>query len=267
VESLKLTVEIDSIGEGSAMIRNWTRNRRGAALCALLAILLLVLWGGVALAQGDAATDAAPKRTMLDNLKAAGWVGLVIIAVSIAGLSLVITFAMQLRRNVMVPPDLLAHLEGLFEEEDYDAALEVAESQPCFLSTVIAAGLPKIDRSYADITAAMEEAGDKEAGRIHQRVGYLSLIAANATMLGLFGTVTGMVTAFNVIATSKTSPKPSALAGGIQEALMTTVLGLMVAIPTSVAYVIFRNRVNNVIEEVSSIATELMERFDVPPTK
>lgn len=250
------------------MIPNWTRTRRGAALCALFAFLLVLVWGGVALAQGDAsAPDTAAKRTLLDNLKAAGWVGVVIIAVSIAGLSLVITFAMQLRHNVMVPPDLLAHLEGLFEEEDYDAALEVAESQPCFLSTVIAAGLPKIDRAYPDIVAAMEEAGDREAGRIHQRVGYLSLIAANATMLGLFGTVTGMVGAFNVIATSKTSPKPAELAGGIQEALMTTVLGLMVAIPMSVAFVIFRNRVNNVIEEVSSIATELMERFDVPETK
>jgi biopolymer transport protein ExbB len=245
------------------MIRNWTRHGRGVALCALFAILLLVLWGGFALAQGDAAASEGPRqRTMLDNLRAAGWVGMVIIAVSIAGLSLVITFAMQLRRNVMVPPDLLAHLEGLFEEEDYDAALEVAESQPCFLSTVIAAGLPKIDRPYPDIVAAMEEAGDREANRIQQRVGYLSLISANATMLGLFGTVTGMVGAFNVIASSKTSPKPAELADGIQQALMTTVLGLMVAIPMSVAYVIFRNRVNNVIEEVSSIATEMMERFD-----
>jgi len=250
------------------MIRNWTRNRRGAALGALFAILLLVLWGGVALAQGDgAATEVAAKRTLLDNLRAAGWAGMVIIAVSIAGLSLVITFAMQMRRNVMVPPDLLAHIEGLFEEEDYDAALEVVESQPSFLSTVLAAGLPKIDRPYPDIVAAMEEAGDREANRIQQRVGYLSLISANATMLGLFGTVLGMVRAFNVIATSKTSPKPAELADGIQQALMTTVLGLMVAIPMSVAYVVFRNRVNNVIDEVSSIATELMERFDTPTAK
>ena len=245
------------------MIPNWARTLRGP-LFGLLILAVLVCLAGPAYAQDG---DAAPvkSRTILDNIKAAGPVGLIIVGLSVAGLSLVITFAMQIRRDVMVPPELLGHLEGLFEDEDYEAALEVAESQPSFLSSVLAAGLPRIDRPYHDIEVAMEESGDQEAARLHQKIGYLSLIASIAPMLGLLGTVMGMVAAFNVIAQAKTSPKPAELADGISQALMTTMMGLSVAIPMSVAYFIFRNRVNNAIVEVSNIATELMERFDVPP--
>ena len=231
----------------------------------LLVLVTLVLVAGPAFAQEDAVKSSGKsERTLLDNIKAAGEVGIIIVILSIAGLSLVITFAMQIRRDVMVPPDLLGHIEGLFEDEDYDAALEVVESQPSYLSSVLSSGLPRIDRPYHDIEVAMEEAGDQEAARLHQKIGYLSLIASIAPMLGLLGTVIGMVEAFNVIANAKTSPKPAELAEGISKALMTTMMGLSVAIPMSVAYFVFRNRVNNAIVEVSNIATELMERFDVP---
>lgn len=233
-------------------------------LAGLLVALVLVILAAPALAQDGDEAAVVEKRTLLDNIKSAGGVGIIIVGLSIAGLSLVITFAMTVRRDVMVPPDLLAHVEGLFEEEDYDSALEVVETQPSFLSSVLAAGLPRIDRPYHDIEVAMEEAGDQESSRLHQKIGYLSLIASIAPMLGLLGTVLGMVKAFDVIASAKSSPKPAELAGGISQALMTTMMGLSVAIPMSVAYFIFRNRVNNAIVEVSNIATELMERFDVP---
>ena len=241
--------------------------RRGVGILAIAVLLVSGLLTGMALAQDDAAPteDSGRKTTVLDNIQHAGVMGVLIILLSVAGVSLIITFAMQIRRDVMVPPELLGHIEGLFEEEDYDAALEVVESNPSFLSTVLAAGLPKIDRVYHEVESSMEEAGDQEAARLHQKIGYLSLIAGVAPMMGLLGTVIGMVEAFDVIARAKTSPKPSELADGIAKALMTTMMGLIVAIPMSVAYYVFRNRVNNVIIEVGNLATELMERFDQPP--
>lgn len=224
---------------------------------------LVVLLLSLAVATPVLAQDATTTEiTLLDNIKAAGVIGILIIILSIAGVSLIITFAMQMRRDVLVPPELLGHVESLFEEEDYDAALEVVEGNPSFLSSVLAAGLPKIDRVYHEVEVSMEESGDQEAAKLHQKIGYLSLIASVAPMLGLLGTVTGMVGAFNVIATSPTSPKPAELAGGISQALMTTCMGLIVAIPMTVAYFVFRNRVTNSIVEVGNIATELMERFD-----
>ena len=100
----------------------------------ILAIAVLLISGlltGMALAQDDAPATEEPgkKITILDNIKAAGVMGVLIILLSVAGVSLIITFAMQIRRDVMVPPELLGHIEGLFEEEDYDAALEVVESR------------------------------------------------------------------------------------------------------------------------------------------
>ncbi|MGA1487600.1 MAG: MotA/TolQ/ExbB proton channel family protein, partial [Planctomycetota bacterium] len=167
------------------MIANVTRNTRWP-LVGILALLFVVAVAGPALAQSEGAT--VTKRTLGDNIAAAGTVGVVIMLLSVAGLSLVITFAMQIRRDILVPPELLGHVEGLFEEEDYDQALEVVEQQPSFLSSVLAAGLPRIDRPYHDIEASMEEAGEQEAAVLHQKIGYLSLIASVAPMLGLLGT-------------------------------------------------------------------------------
>jgi biopolymer transport protein ExbB len=83
-------------------------------------------------------------------------------------------------------------------------------------------------------------------------------------MLGLFGTVWGMILTFNVIAASAVQPKPAELASGISTALVTTFEGLLVAIPMTVVFVIFRNRVVNVIAEISGITEELTARFKKP---
>jgi biopolymer transport protein ExbB len=152
----------------------------------------------------------------------------------------------------------LDHVETLFETDDYEGALDALEQQPSFLSSVLAAGLPKIDRPYEE----MEEAGEMETSELHRKISYISLIAAISPMLGLLGTVMGMVGAFNVIATSKTSPKPKDLAGGISEALMTTMMGLIVAIPMTISYFILKTIIDGASVEVSSIASELMARFD-----
>jgi biopolymer transport protein ExbB len=95
-------------------------------------------------------------------------------------------------------------------------------------------------------------------------VGYLSLIAAVSPMLGLFGTVQGMIITFNVIANSEVQPKPAQLAGGISTALVTTFEGLVVAIPMTALYAVFRNRVVNVIMEIGGITEELTSRFKTP---
>ncbi len=107
----------------------------------------------------------------------------------------------------------------------------------------------------------MEEAGDQEAAKLHQKIGYLSLIGNIAPMMGLFGTVSGMIKAFQTIAQMGASVTPSHLAGGIGQALVTTFLGLFVAIPSMIAYFFFRNKVVRVTLELGAIADDLVERF------
>lgn len=241
-----------------------TRSRLAAALC------LLVLGGSAlfaplpsALAQ-DAAASPSKQKTLIDYVRAGGMIGHTIILCSIIGVSLSITYAFQIRRDVLVPPEVLGQLEQLFEEESYEEAFQVCEATPSFLSSIVAAGLSKMDEGYEAMQAAMQETGDAEVTKLNIKIGYISLIGAIAPMLGLFGTVSGMIGTFDVIASSEVQPKPSDLAGGISEALVTTYEGLVVAIPMIVLYTIFRNRITTVVMEVGGITEELMGRFKSP---
>ena len=107
----------------------------------------------------------------------------------------------------------------------------------------------------------MQEVGDDENMALEHRLSYLALISAVAPMLGLMGTVQGMIASFREIATSPTTPKPSELADGISTALFTTLEGLTVAIPAMVFYAILRNRIARFTLEVGMVSEGLMGRF------
>lgn len=216
--------------------------------------------GSVAFAQDDGGSGAQGKP-LLDYLTDGGIIGGVIIICSLVGFSLAITFAFQLKRDALVPPEVLGEVERCFEEENYEEAYQICESNPSFFSVILAAGLSKIDGTYDEIEDAMIEAGEIEANKLHQKVGFLSLIASISPMLGLFGTVSGMIETFNVIATAETQPEPAKLAGGISIALMTTFLGLLVAIPMTIFFVVFRNKVVSTVLEVGALTEDLMSRF------
>ena len=236
------------------------RARLAAFLLFVFAVAITFLYQpAIVRAQED--MEGVDPRNMLDALFGAGPIGLLILLLSIVGMSLAITFAVQIRRDVLVPPDVLDQVQALFDDEDYEEAYQVCEANPSFLSAVISAGLTKLDDGYEDMVQSMEETGEIESTKLHQKVGYLSLIANVAPMLGLLGTVAGMIVTFNKLANSPTSPKPAQLAGGISIALGTTFLGLMVAIPMTVIFVFFRNRVINVVVEVGAITEEMMSRF------
>lgn len=102
---------------------------------------------------------------------------------------------------------------------------------------------------------------DEESVKLFQKIGYLSLIAATAPMMGLLGTVTGMFVTFGDIAAAGGSVSPAQLAGGIKLALTTTIFGLIVAIPVGAFFFMFRNRVVRTTIEVNAIAEDLFERF------
>lgn len=232
---------------------------RKLVMIALGLILALVFFIEPALAQEEA---PAPKSVSLFQLYLyGGVVGFILTALSFVSLGLSIEHFLSLRRDQMVPPDLIGHVEQLFEEEEYEEVMNLCEEQPTMLTNVVAAGLPKIGTGWENISEAMGEMANMEATKLNQKVSYIGLISSIAPLLGLFGTVTGMIGTFNAIATSTTAPKPSELAGGIQQALVTTCMGLMVAIPSTCLFFFFRNRVTRIILEVNAVVEELMERF------
>ena len=137
----------------------------------------------------------------------------------------------------------------------------MAKSDDSFLGKVLSAGLAKLSVGYDQAIEAMQEVGEEENMKIEHRLSYMALIGTVSPMVGLLGTVQGMISSFSVIAFSPTAPKPSELAMGISTALFTTLVGLFIAIPAIAIYNILRNRAARFALEVGILSEGLMSRF------
>ncbi len=215
------------------------------------------------LAQDDApaAAEAVETNAASSFFENAGAIGMVIIALSIVALTLIIKEIMAVRRDQLAPPELVDEVEALFEAGEYQEAIELCETEPCYFTNIVAAGLPKLNASFDAMEKSLEEMVEEETIKLHARLSWLSLIAGVAPMLGLMGTVNGMIGAFEVIAASKGQATPDKLAGDISGALITTLLGLIVAVPVTAAFVFLRNRVVAYSLEISAVVEDLFERF------
>jgi len=213
-----------------------------------------------ALAQGEGAATETTSWVEA-YITAGGPIGFVILFLSFVSLALIIEHIVNIKRDKIVPPQLIDEIEGMMDNEEYQEALELCEAEPNFLTNVLAAALPKINSGFETMKISMDDAGEEEAIKLQQKIGYLSLIGNIAPMMGLFGTVSGMIQAFQMIAEKGASVTPADLAGGISQALVTTFLGLFVAIPTMIAFFFFRNKVVRITLEIHAIADDLVERF------
>lgn len=222
----------------------------------ILALAVLVLVMAVAVA-----APAYAAGFIVDVLTKGGAIGIVIILLSVATLAMVIEFSVNIRRDKICPPELVDELEALLEEEEYQEALELCESEPNFLTNSLAAGLPRLNEGYPKMKEAMEAQAGIEAVKLQQKVGWMLFLSNVAPMLGLFGTVYGMIMAFNEIVRLGAKVTPADLAGGISTALVTTFLGLLVAIPALAAYQYFRNKATRISIDFAGILEDMTERF------
>ena len=220
-----------------------------------LVAFLVVAFGGDAMAQEGGS------QSFGDIIKAGGFIGFLLIFMSIIAVALFIEHIVTVRRDKLVDPALIDEIEALFENEEYQEALELCESEPNFLTNVLSAGLPKINAGFDAMEKAMDEVSEEETIKLQQKVSWLSLIASVAPMFGLLGTVWGMIEAFNEITKLGPNVQPSDLSKGISKALVTTMMGLAVAIPALAFYFFFRNKVIKVSLELTAVADELVERF------
>jgi len=224
-------------------------------------------WIGTAHAQpADAAAggdEEAPRRSALSFYF--GALGLTytitFLFLSFVFVALIVMNAMSIRRTSVVPPDLVENFDMLLGEKRYQEAYELARNDESFLGRVLSAGLAKLQEGYPQAVEAMQEVGEDETMKLEQRLSYIGLIGTVSPMIGLLGTVNGMVRAFRVIADSATQPKPADLANGISTALITTLIGLCLAIPAIALFGIFRNRLARLVLEVGIHSERLMNRF------
>ena len=232
------------------------RSIRTAAAAALLLALPALAFAQTAGEEGGGALN----YNLIDLIKFGGWVGYIIIFLSVVAVALVVEYAMSIRLRALVPDGEEEELKGLVEGGEYERIeKKIEENSPSFLTTVVARGVKEHDRGYDAVVKGMEDAADELTGRLLRKIEHLNIIANIAPMLGLLGTVMGMVNSFNQISVSVGGVDPRRLAGGIFEALMTTVMGLIVAIPSLYAFGIFRNRVDALVSSATATAESLVE--------
>lgn len=199
-----------------------------------------------------------PEASLLDIVFSGGWVGFAIImlllALSMTAAYLVFEQLITLRASELVPDGLDAEVQNLLQEGRVGEAESACRSRPSFLSFVMLNGLTEADSGWRDIEKALEDATAEQSAKLYRKIEYLSVIGNIAPMVGLLGTVTGMILAFQRVATTQGVAGAADLAEGIYQALVTTVGGLIVAIPALGAFAIFRNRVDQFAAEAAYAA-------------
>jgi len=186
---------------------------------------------------------------------------IVFLALSFGLVALLVMCFLQIRRAVLMPAALSTAFEAHLENKEYQPAYELAKSDDSYLGHVLAAGMGKLQSGYPAAVEAMQEEEGEQAMKLEHKISYVSLVGALAPMFGLLGTVDGMVGAFMIIAKSETAPKPSQLAIGISQALITTLIGLWLAIPAIACFCIFKNWLAKLTGDIDVEAMRLMSRF------
>ncbi len=196
-------------------------------------------------------------------IRSLGWGYLaVFLAISVTLVSLFVMNMLAARRETLCPQELVDTFEEKLNEKEFQAAYDMARTDESVLGQVLSAGLAKLSRGYNKALEGMQEVGEEESMKLEHRLSYMALIGNISPMIGLFGTVHGMIAAFQEIALGGATPKPAQLAEGISTALFTTLVGLAIAIPAIAAYNVLRNRVTRLLLEVGVTSENLMSRFE-----
>jgi biopolymer transport protein ExbB len=199
-----------------------------------------------------------PPEGFFDIVFAGGWVGILIVmlllALSITAAYLVIDHLLTIRRGEIIPEGLGEHVRELLATGMLVEADQACRQKPSLLSFVLLNGIAEIEGGWGAVEKAIEDAVAEQAARLFRKIEYLSVIGNIAPMVGLLGTVTGMIFAFQRVAVTQGSAGAADLAEGIYQALVTTVGGLLVAIPSLGAFAIFRNRVDQFVAEATYMA-------------
>jgi biopolymer transport protein ExbB len=234
------------------MIKNGARGITMKKSYRMAGTVFFVLAGAAVTAWAQEAAEGGKSMTFADMLRQGGWCMWPLGAFSIAMMFFIIRNALLLRPKNLLRADLKPEIEGLLAARDLKGVREICQNNPSLMTSVLDAGLERIsehDYDAAHVMEAIEEAGNEQMVTFMKPINVLSIIGGTAPMVGLLGTVSGMIKAFQTIAAGGMG-KPELLAGNIGEALITTAAGLIIAIPAMIFYFIFKN---NFIKHMSTM--------------
>lgn len=239
----------------------------------LIVTVLVAVAAGMALAQAaepvepvvpaeEVKETKTPEMTFMEILLKGRWFMIPIGLCSLLGLAIIVERMIALRRSAVLPPAFLGGLKATFRHDEKDRAvgLEYCSANDSPMSRVAAAGIRKMHGGEQAVERAIEDAGANEVSKLRKNLRMLYGVSGVSPMLGLLGTVWGMIQAFQV-ASAGGLGRAENLAKGIYEALVTTFGGLMVAIPALIFYYYFLGRIDEIVHEMNETSVDFVEHY------
>ncbi len=187
-----------------------------------------------------------------------GAIGWLLWGLSLVTVAIIVEYFIAIRRSNLFPAPAYEQIKGFFANKQYREAIEHASRDESFFGFVFHASMIEAPHGYLAMERALEEAAEQRTIKLLRHVEWLNLIGNISPMMGLLGTVWGMINAFFKIVEARGIPDPSELAGSIGIALVTTLLGLGIAIPALAIYAIMRNRIDAISNDVMLACQELI---------
>ena len=215
----------------------------------------------------EASADAQPAAKkpastgLMSVILGSGWLGVVLwlalFGCGVAAIYFAVDCSILIRPQKIMPEALIANVKAAMAEGDVMKALKSCETEPGPMANILSAGFSHVEEGFEVIQESIGAAADLETERLMQRLTWISVCSNLAPMLGLLGTVQGMIMCFDTLATG--SPDVGALALAISQALWTTAAGLAVAIPAITFYYSIRNNANRLILRMQAMTVELIK--------
>lgn len=201
--------------------------------------------------------DAAASKGFFEIIFSGGIAGILIIVLllvlSVISAYLIVDHLISIRRKDLMPDGLGESVRQYLLQGKIAEAQEACREKPSFLSFVLMHGISELEFGWNSVEKSVEDALAEQSARLFRKIEYLSVIGNLAPMIGLLGTVIGMIMAFQGVASTQGTASAPELAEGIYQALVTTVGGLLVAIPSIGAFAVFRNRIDQLVAEAAYV--------------
>ena len=199
--------------------------------------------------------------TLWQVIESGGWVMLPLAVLSFIATILVLVYFFTLRRGAVVTDDFMETAESLIKKGDYLALIAIAnrhrESVARVVQKTLDFAINNPEADFKHLREVAEAEGTRQAGVLSHRISYLADVGMIAPMVGLFGTVVGMIQSFSVLASDIAASRPMMLAEGVSVALVSTATGLVIGIPALAFHAYFRGRVQSLIADLEAASTHL----------
>ncbi len=211
---------------------------------------------------GEEPVKKGPVNPVVHFIKSIGILfGIIFLSISIGTVALIIILMMDLRMSEAVSPAFVDEFTGMVNKRQFKQAYELSKNDTSYLARVLSAGMGRLQYGIEDAREAMMSASESIKASKDGLISYLATVGTLGPLLGLVGTVSGMVGAFRTLGESSKAPDASALAGEISHALVVTLVGVAISCPAIFFYSLFKNRLTGMAHNVTNLADDLLTQM------